>query len=119
MHTAISKATMNGTKRKGPPVKDTHVKQNKKPKTESGVKSAMKKEKVKPTPVMIRKIEKSSDSDSEGSTSDGGVPLQTDPTEDSESEEIPTAADGVHPERAKAVALNSKSSNAHLPSLHC
>lgn len=110
MPSAITtKPAMNGTKRKGAPVKDAHVKHSKKPKTDSGLKSALKKEKVKPAPV--KQVEESSDSDEEDS--DGGAPLDgakdakpsSDDSEDDE--EIPTVGDGVHPERAKAAAISS------------
>jgi pumilio family protein 6 len=106
-----TKPGMNGTKRKGAPVKDSHVKQNKKPKTDSGLKSALKKEKVKPAPV--KQIEDLSDSDDD---SEGGAPLNgaedaepnlNDSDNSEEDEEIPTVGDGVHPERAKAAAVSS------------
>jgi pumilio family protein 6 len=110
MPTAITaKSTMNGTKRKGGPVREAHVKHNKKPKIEPGVKSVVKKEKVKAKAAPVPKIEELSLDVSSDSDSDGGVPLEeSEPTEDSDSEEIPTEGDGVHPERAKAVALSSK-----------
>jgi pumilio homology domain family member 6 len=109
-----TKTTMNGTKRKGAPVKDVHTKHNKKPKTESGLKSALKKEKVEA--VAVKKIQELSINPDE-SESDGGVPIKSikskaskdsDATDDSDEEEIPKEADGVHPERAKAAAVNSK-----------
>lgn len=118
MPSAIAtKPTMNGIKRKGAPVKDVHAKHIKKPKTDSGPKSGLKKEKVKVAPV--KKIEELSISDSDDSESDGGAPVkirnsgnaeESDLTEDSDSEEVPKVSDGVHPERAKAAAVNSQSS---------
>jgi pumilio family protein 6 len=115
MPSAITtETTMNGTKRKGAPVKDVHIKHSKKPKTESGLKSALKKEKVKAVPV--KKIEELS-IDSDDSESDGGIPVKSTKGKDTEEsnveegsdlEEIPKEADGVHPERAKAAAVNSK-----------
>ena len=114
MPTATStKSTANGTKRKGAPVKEVHVKQSKKPKFDSAPKSAMK-EKVRSKST--KQIEELSESESEDSDEDGGAPLfsrgsddedieESDTTED---EEIPKVEDGLHPERAKAVVLNSK-----------
>lgn len=108
-----TKSAMAGTKRKSAPVKNVHVKESKKPKIDPAVKSAMKKEKKAP----VKKIEELSDEDSDDSDSDGGAPLdykskkhseEGDEDLDSESEDIPAAEDGLHPERAKAVATNSE-----------
>jgi pumilio family protein 6 len=88
------------------------VKESKKPKIESGLKSALK-SKPKSAP---KKAEESSDLDSD-SDSDGGAPLddslmdldEEEGGEDSSEEEaIPKVEDGLHPERAKAAAANSK-----------
>jgi hypothetical protein len=49
------------------------------------------------------------DEDSESSDSEGGVPLDS-----SEPEDIVTPADGLHPDRLKAVITNSKLLIAHL-----
>lgn len=111
---------MNGSKRKSGPIKDDHKKHNKKPKTDPSLKSALKKGNVKSVPA--KEVEKSSDSDSEDSESDGGAALQSvngegaedsDVTENSDSEEIPKVEDGVHPERAKAAAVNSRIFGTH------
>lgn len=116
-----TKSAMGGTKRKSAPVKDPHVKKSKKPKIDFGKRPTLK-TKTKPIPV---KVEELSDQNSEDSDSDGGVPLnfESDDSEDvdkaeseseeaeqleeSDSEEIPSAKDGLHPERAKAVVTNS------------
>jgi len=114
-----AKSAMAGVKRKSAPVNNSHVKESKKPKVDSDMKSALK-AKSKPPPV---KIEESNDEDSEDSDSDGGVPLDYESggsegvneivakeheEEQSDSEELPKAADGLHPERARAVIVNSK-----------
>jgi pumilio family protein 6 len=114
MPTAITtEYTMPGTKRKSAPVKDVHVKESKKLKIDSGVKSALK-SKSKPEPVKV--VEESSESDLEDSGSEGGAPLysesiaSSEEDEDGDSEATPKIADGLHPDRAKAVVTNSKSS---------
>jgi pumilio family protein 6 len=109
--------TMNGTKRKIAPVKDAYKTETKKPKFGSRPNSALK-SKVKSVPA--KTVEELSDSgDSE---SDGGVPLysqpeygedsrdavESDATEDSDTEPLPKIQDGLHPERAKAVVVNSE-----------
>ncbi|KAH9218435.1 armadillo-type protein [Leptodontidium sp. 2 PMI_412] len=111
-----TKTASAGTKRKSAPVKNVHVKESKKPKIDGAVKSAMKKGKSAP----VKQVEVSSDEDSEDSDSDGGVPLdyrskkgsekEEDEEAESEEEDIPKAADGLHPDRAKAVVTNSQSS---------
>jgi pumilio family protein 6 len=109
-----TKSAMAGTKRKSAPVKNGHVKESKKPKIESGLKSALK-SKPKSAP---RKLEEASDLDSD-SDSDGGAPLDDslyprvsdldeEEEDSSEEEAIPKVEDGLHPERAKAAATNSK-----------
>ena len=115
-----TKSAMAGVKRKSAPLNNAHAKKSKKPKIDLGMKSDPK-SKSKPAPV--KKIVDSSDEDSEDSDSDGGVPLdyESDESEDvdeidaekledeeSSSEELPKATDGLHPERAKAVIVNSK-----------
>ncbi|PBP19748.1 pumilio domain-containing protein [Diplocarpon rosae] len=107
-----------GTKRKSAPTKHVHAKDTKKPKIEMVVKSAMKKEKEqKEKKAPAKKIKELSDEDSEDSDSDGGVALGHGSKKDtgvedgeSDTEDIPETADGLHPERAKAVATNSQSS---------
>ncbi|KAG4424431.1 hypothetical protein IFR04_002487 [Cadophora malorum] len=108
-----TKTTSAGTKRKSAPVKNVHVKESKKPKIDVAVKSALKKGK----PAPIKKVEISSDDDSDDSDSDGGVPIDrqskkssSDEEEGSDLEDLPKAADGLHPDRAKAVVTNSQSS---------
>jgi pumilio family protein 6 len=107
-----TKSAMAGTKRKSSPVKNGHVKESKKPKIESGLKSALK-SKPKSEP---KKLEEASDLDSD-SDSDGGAPLndslsdlddEEEGGDSSEEEAIPKVEDGLHPERAKAAATNSK-----------
>jgi pumilio family protein 6 len=102
----VTKNTMAGIKRKSNPVKDVHVKESKKAKIDSGLKSALKSSKRKPLPA--KKIEELSNSDSEDFGSDDGAPLYSEPEEDGGSEAVPKVADGLHPDRAKAVT-NSKS----------
>jgi pumilio family protein 6 len=116
-----TKPAMAGTKRKSAPVKNVHVKESKKPKFDSDMKSALK-TKTKPLPV---KGEEPSDEDFEDSDSDGGVPVNFESNElddveedgeveaeETDSEEVPKTTDGLHPERAKAVVTNSKSSQS-------
>ncbi|KAK0104667.1 pumilio domain member 6 [Cadophora gregata] len=113
-----TKTASAGTKRKSAPVKNVHVKESKKPKIDVAVRPALKKGK----PAPVKKIEDSSDDDSDDSDSDGGVPLgyqfkksgsdqeEGEDEESSDFEELPKAADGLHPDRAKAVVTNSQSS---------
>lgn len=118
-----TKSAMAGVKRKSAPVKNAHMKESKKPKIDSGMKSALK-TKTKPAPV--KKVEESTDEDSEDSDSDGGVPLnfgsdgqenidevdsEVQEKEEVDSEDGPSTKDGLHPERAKAVVTNSKDSH--------
>ena len=111
-----TKPSMAGTKRKTAPAKDDYVKENKKAKNGSDVKSASKsKDKPKPKPILkkVQKVEELSDSDSEDSDLGGGVPLNVESStsdveeNESDSEDLPKASDGLHPERAKAVVTNS------------
>ena len=116
MPTAIAtKNAMNGTKRKGAPSKDVARKDSKKPKIDSNKKATTKQPKVAPETVKRRATQ----SDSEDSDSGGGVPLFGKESSDSSgldesdtteyvSEGGPAAKDGVHPERLKAAAVNSK-----------
>src|SRR4051812_38544412 len=98
MPSAIStKHAMNGTKRKDAPGKDAYVKHSKKPKTESGLKSALKKDKPKQKAAPVKKIQELSDS--EDSDSDGGVLLNSASGEDSEG-----PADAEDSEEAQKVA---------------
>lgn len=111
----VTKNSMNGTKRKGAPSKESSKKDTKKPKIDLSTKSSMKK-KAKPEPV--RNIEELSNS--EGPDSDGGAALfnkesddssdleESDTTEYEDEDKAPAAKDGLHPERAKAVVANSK-----------
>jgi pumilio family protein 6 len=118
MPTAIAtKNTMNGTKRKGAPSKDAGAKDTKKPKIDSSKKATTKKPKAQP----VKAKKRAEPSDSEDSDSDGGAQLfgnelsdssdleESDTTEyNSESKAAPAAKDGVHPDRAKAAAVNSR-----------
>lgn len=105
----ISKTTMSGTKRKGAPAKSEYVKESKKAKFEDGKKVVKKSKIVVPLPTkkIIKKVEVESEEISEDSDSDGGVPVGD--SNDDDDEDLPNAADGLHPERAKAVVVNSKS----------
>jgi pumilio family protein 6 len=113
-----TKSAMAGTKRKSAPVKDSNIKENKKPKFDSSKKFATK---TKTKAMPVKKAEQLTDEDSEDSDSDGGVPLsdsedadmddaepQEQDEEESDSEDIPMQNDGIHPDRAKAVVTNSK-----------
>jgi pumilio family protein 6 len=115
-----TKSAMAGTKRKSAPAKDSNVKENKKPKFDSGKKSALK-TKTKSKALPAKKAEELTNEDSEDSDSDGGVPLsdsedvdmddaepQKQDEEESGSEDVPMQNDGIHPDRAKAVVTNSK-----------
>lgn len=115
-----TKSAMAGTKRKSASVKDSNVKENKKPKFDSSKKFATK-TKTKTKAMPVKKAEELTDEDSEDSDSDGGVPLsdsedadmddaepQEQDEEESDSEDIPMQNDGIHPDRAKAVVTNSK-----------
>ena len=72
--------------------------------------------KTKSNPQPVKIIEESSDSqsDSEDPDSDGGAPLYSKPVDSEEEEEeedggseaTPKVADGLHPDRAKAVVTN-------------
>jgi pumilio homology domain family member 6 len=116
-----TKSAMADLKRKSGSFKDAYTKQSKKPKIDSSMNSALK-TKTRPVPV---KKEELSDEDSDDSDSDGGVPLnfesdesdsvdepkfeskEEQKEEESDSEDVPTTKDGLHPERAKAVVTNS------------
>ncbi|KAI9051117.1 hypothetical protein LZ554_005220 [Drepanopeziza brunnea f. sp. 'monogermtubi'] len=108
-----TKTATTGSKRKSAPVKNAHVQESKKPKIDVAFMSVKKEKKVP-----VTNTEESSDDDSEDSSSDdGGVPVDQASQEESkseddetDSEETPRAADGLHPQRAKAVATNSQSS---------
>ena len=110
------KSSMNGTKRKGGPVKEPHVKKPKKAKVADAPEPVVKKGKSKSK--LVTKVTKSSsdnDDDSDASNADGGVPIiekaagaMDIDSDDEEDEDIPTAEDGLHPERAKVVNQNSK-----------
>ena len=106
------KSSMNGTKRKGGPVKEPHVKKPKTAKVKDAPEPVLK-ETSKSKPVKKAK-KPSNDDDSDDSESDGGAPIMGDAAEDmdidsAEEEDLPTAEDGLHPERMKAVNQNSKS----------
>jgi len=106
----VTKAAMSGTKRKGAPVKSEYVKESKKAKFEDGKKVVKKSKIVVPLPTkkIVKKVEVESEEISEDSDSDGGVPVG-DSNDEEEDEDLPKAEDGLHPERAKAVVVNSKS----------
>ncbi|KAE8443061.1 hypothetical protein EG329_002384 [Mollisiaceae sp. DMI_Dod_QoI] len=107
-----TKSAMAGIKRKSAPVKKGPVKETKKLKVES--KSNIKtKSKAKP----VKKVEVFNDTDLDDLDldDDGGAPLTAyeedeEVQEDSEIEDTPQVADGLHPDRAKAVSTNSQSS---------
>jgi pumilio family protein 6 len=112
-----TKNTMNGTKRKGAPSKDAGAKDTKKPKIDSSKKATTKKPKAQAEKAKKR----AGPSEWEDSDSDGGAQLfgnessdsseleESDTTEyNSESKAAPAAKDGVHPDRAKAAAVNSR-----------
>ncbi|KUJ20287.1 ARM repeat-containing protein [Mollisia scopiformis] len=108
----ITKSAMAGVKRKSAPVKNGHVKETKKAKVES--KFAVR-TKSKAKPAKKEKTPSDSDSDDLDSDEDGGVPLtsyeeEEEVAEESEVEDIPKVADGLHPDRAKAVSTNTQSS---------
>ncbi|KAF4632415.1 hypothetical protein G7Y89_g5718 [Cudoniella acicularis] len=110
-----TKSAMAGTKRKSAPVKDAYVKESKKVKTESDLKSALKKDKKDKKPVSkpVKKQRELSDSSDEDDDLDGGVPLESstpDVKEDDSEENLPNASDGLHPDRVKAVVANNQSS---------
>ncbi len=112
-----TKSAMAGTKRKAAPVKSVHVK---KPKTDKDVvikKASKSKSTAKTAPV--KKVQEPSDSDEDDLDSDvdsdGGVPLdleenslENEEEQDDSEENLPKVADGLHPERAKAVVVNSE-----------
>jgi pumilio family protein 6 len=116
-----TKSAMAGVKRKSAPVRNAHVNETKKAKIDPGMKSALK---TKSKPLPVNEDEELSDEGSEDSDSDGGVPLNFESDEpeelkeveevgegeedESDSEQTPTNADGLHPERAKAVLTNSE-----------
>jgi len=98
---------VKGTKRKEAPGKDVHVKKSKKVKTDEVKKPVVKEVKK------VKKLKKVEKIESEDDDSDGGVALEKEVLDsDSEHEEnLPKAADGLHPDRAKAVVVNSKDSS--------
>ncbi len=103
---------MTGTKRKSAPAKDGHTKESKKPKIDTGLDLSSRSNKSKPKQAKIVKESSESDSDSDVSNSDGGALLHNENPnvleEESDSEPTPKIADGLHPDRAKAVVTNSK-----------
>jgi pumilio family protein 6 len=127
MSVAITtKNAMSGTKRKVAPVKDAHVKGSKKPKIDTGLKSTMKPKSKQPVKIVEESSDSEDSEDSEDTDSDGGAPLYSEPAgssveeeadqeddeedeEESDSEPTLKVADGLHPDRAKAVVTNSES----------
>lgn len=109
MPTAITaKNTMSGIKRKSAPVKDADVKGSKKPKIDTAPKSTIK---SKSTREPAKVFEESSESSDDWDDADEGVEVEGEDEvmgEDSDSEPPPEVADGLHPDRAKAVVTNSK-----------
>lgn len=109
-----TKSAMARTKRKSAPVKNGNVKESKKAKIEPVLKSAMTGKSSKAKSMRVKKVDESSDDDSDDLDSDGGAPLDPESSasdvemEDGDSDEAPKIADGVHPDRAKAVVANSK-----------
>lgn len=116
-----TKPEMAGAKRKSPSVKNGHSKDAKKAKIESPRKLASR---TKSKPSSVKKLGEYRDEDaddSDDSDLDGGVPLNSkdgdsdlEEEEENNQEPTPTANDGIHPERAKAVVANSKLSS-HTP----
>jgi pumilio family protein 6 len=103
-----TKSAMAGTKRKSAPVKNVHVKESKKVKIDAAVKMTPKvKKPAKAAPVQKPELSSDSDEDELDSDGDGGVPLGGSPSDEEGEEGVPNAADGLHPERAKAVTANS------------
>jgi len=107
MPSATMKTTVvTGMKRKSAPGKTAPVKESKKAKIDSGRKDKVAKPKAKPA----KKVE--TESESSDSDEDGGVGLDS-PSGDEEmsdavSEDFPKEEDGIHPDRVKAVAANSR-----------
>lgn len=105
-----SKAATAGTKRKSAPEKSSLAKEFKKVKIDTAKPSKVvgKSKDVKKSKAALKK-EESIASDSDDLEEDGGVPLEAELSEDEsedEDEEMPSAVDGLHPERAKAVSAN-------------
>ncbi len=110
-----TKSAMAGTKRKSAPGKDSHKKDTKKAKTEK--EPYVKKPKVKSAPPVKKVQEPTSEEEDFDSDidSDGGAPIgvkdiDLEDQEDEDEEDLPKASDGLHPERAKAVVINSEHS---------
>lgn len=102
MAPVTSKTVVTGMKRKSAPAKDVHVKENKKAKIDSGKKGKESKIKAKP----VKKVESESEEDSE--SDDGGAALDSASADGSDSDTEMKEVEGVHPDRVKAVAANSK-----------
>jgi len=108
----ITKPVKAGIKRKSAPTKSVYVKESKKAKIDAG---KVPKSALKPT----KKPVQSSDSESEDSE-DGGAPLAEEDSDSRSLEEgdLPKVTDGLHPERAKAVVVNSKLSLVNCLDIH-
>lgn len=115
MPAATTKTAMAGTKRKLAPAKDVYAKDSKKAKVGSKSKPSSKEDKRKSTAKPVVKVKELSVSDSDDSDAEGGVPLESnqmdEDEESSDLEDDSNAAQGLHPERAKAAAANSKLSS--------
>lgn len=98
----ISKSAVSGTKRKSAPAKDVNVKESKKAKIELGKKGKESKIKAKP----VKKVE--SESEEESESEDGGAALEAESADGSDSDTEMKEVEGIHPDRIKAVAANSK-----------
>jgi hypothetical protein len=107
---AMASAKCTGSKRKEYPVREKHSsdRDSKKVKTTKTttdtniLKSALSSDKSTKAKTSKQTVVVKSSEDSESSDSDGGAVL------DSEAEEVVTPADGLHPDRLKAVITSSK-----------
>jgi hypothetical protein len=114
-----TKNAMSGIKRKSAPEKDANVKGIKKPKINAASKSALKSKSTRaPAKVFKESSESSDDWDGEDEGADKvGEDEDMGMGEDGDYEPTPKVADGLHPDRAKAVVTNSRSTpyaTAHL-----
>lgn len=105
---------MTGTKRKSMPVNEGHVKESKKAKIESAPEASSKSKKPAKKSAKAAPVKKQESSGSDeynlDPNNDGGVTLdQIASNAEDDEEELLNAADGLHPERVKAVAANSNS----------
>jgi pumilio family protein 6 len=112
---AMGFAKTTGSKRKEYPVREKHSsdRDNKKVKTTKPttdtkiLKSALRTDNPKAAKAAKQNMAVKPSADSENSDSDGGAAL------DSEDEDVVTPADGLHPDRLKAVITSSKHFRNH------